>query len=346
MVARAVPAHLEPRRGPPSKARSSPTMRAVRFHRTGGPEVLQVDEISIPEPGPGEVRVRVELAGLNFIDTYLRAGFYDPGPLPAVAGKEGAGHVERLGPGVERPAVGDRVAFFDAGGAYAERVVRPADRLLPLPDGLDFEAAAALPLQGMTAHYLTRTIQPLEPGDTVLVHAAAGGVGHLAVQMAMLAGATVLGTCGSPEKAERLRRLGVDHVIRYEEEDFVERVLEETDGRGVDLAIDGVGRATFTGSVRATRIRGHVVLFGQASGPPDPFRPRDVLGSRTLTSASLFDYVRDRSELLVRAGEVFRWALEGKLEVWIDRVLPLEEAGEAHRLLEGRQTSGKVLLRP
>lgn len=321
-------------------------MRAVRFHRTGGPEVLQLDELPTPDPGPGEALVRVERAGLNFIDTYLRTGFYDPGPLPAGAGKEGAGRVERLGPGAEGSAVGERVAFFDAPGAYAEHVVLPADRLLPVPDGLDLERAAALPLQGMTAHYLTRTIRPLEPGDTVLVHAAAGGVGHLAVQMAKRAGATVFGTCGSPAKAERLRRLGVDLAILYQEEDFVERVLGETGGRGVDLAIDGVGRATFLGSVRATRVRGHVILFGQASGPPEPVRPREVLGSRTLTGASLFDYVRDRAELLDRANDVFRWAVEGQLEVWIDRVLPLEEAGEAHRLLEGRQTSGKVLLRP
>jgi NADPH2:quinone reductase len=321
-------------------------MRAVRFHRTGGPEVLQVDEIPVPEPGPGEVRVQVERAGLNYIDTYLRSGLYDPGPLPAIAGKEGAGRVERLGPGVRGMAEGDRVAFFDARGGYAERVVHAEARVLPLPDGLDSTLGAALLLQGMTAHYLTRTIRPLLPGDTVLVHAAAGGVGHLTVQMARLAGATVFGTCGSAGKAERLRILGVDHVIRYDEEDFVERVLEGTGGRGVDLAIDGVGRATFVGTVRATRVRGHVVLFGQASGPVEPFRPREILGSRTLTTATLFDYTRDRGELIGHAEDVFGWALDGKLEVWIDRVLPLEEAAHAHRLLENRQTSGKVLLEP
>ena len=321
-------------------------MRAVRFHRTGGPEVLQVDEVPVPEPGPGEVRVQVERAGVNYIDTYLRSGLYDPGPLPAVAGKEGAGRVERLGPGVQRLAEGDRVAFFDARGSYSEQVVLPAERLLPLPDGLDPALGAALPLQGMTAHYLTQTIRPLAEGDTILIHAAAGGVGHLAVQMARLAGATVFGTCGSAEKAKRLRALDVDHVIRYDEEDFVERVLEGTAGRGVDLAIDGVGRATFPGTVRATRVRGHVVLFGQASGPLEPFRPREVLGSRTLTTATLFDYTRDRQELLGRAEGVFGWALEGKMKVWIDRILPLEEADHAHRLLEGRQTSGKILLEP
>jgi NADPH2:quinone reductase len=318
----------------------------VRFHRTGGPEVLQVDEVPVPEPGPGEVRIRLDRAGLNYIDTYLRSGFYDPGPLPAVAGKEGAGRVDGLGPGVRGWAEGDRVAFFDARGAYAERIVHAAERLIRIPDGLDPLLGAALPLQGMTAHYLTRTIRPLAPGDAVLVHAAAGGVGHLAVQMARLAGAVVFGTCGSEEKARRLRTLGVDLVIRYDEEDFVERVLQATGGRGVDLAIDGVGRATFQGTVRATRIRGHVVLFGQSSGPVEPFRPREVLGSRTLTTATLFDYARDRDELDRRAEEVFGWAREGKLDVWIDRILPLEEAGQAHRLLENRQTSGKVLLEP
>ena len=318
----------------------------MRFHRTGGPEVLQVDEIPVPEPGPGEVRIRLERVGLNYIDTYLRSGFYDPGPLPAVAGKEGAGRVDRLGPGVRGLAEGDRVAFFDARGAYAERIVHDAERLLPLPEGLDPLLGAALPLQGMTAHYLTRSIRPLSPGDAVLVHAAAGGVGHLSVQMAKLAGAVVFGTCGSAWKAERLEALGVDQVIRYDEEDFVERVLEATGGRGVDLAIDGVGSATFQGTVRATRVRGHIVLFGQSSGPVQPFRPREVLGSRTLTTAILFDYTRDREELSRRAEEVFGWALEGKLEVWIDRILPLEEAAQAHRLLEHRQTSGKVLLEP
>lgn len=305
-----------------------------------------MDEVPVPEPGPGEVRIELEWVGLNYIDTYLRSGFYDPGTLPALAGKEGAGRVERLGPEVQGVAEGDRVAFFDAPGAYAERVVHRAERLLPLPDDLDLRLGAALPLQGMTAHYLTRTIRPLAAGDTVLIHAAAGGVGHLAVQMARLAGATVFGTCGSAAKAERLQGLGVDHVIRYDAEDFVARVLEATGGRGVDLAIDGVGHATFPGSVRATRIRGHIILFGQASGPVEPFRPREVLGSRTLTTASLFDYGRDREELLGRAAEVFGWALAGNLEVWIDRILPLEEAGRAHRLLELRQTSGKVLLEP
>lgn len=325
-------------------------MQAIRFHRHGGPEVLQLDQVPVPAPGRGEVRVAIHASGVNFIDVYLRSGYYPSGPLPAVAGKEGAGVVEAVGPGagqaVDGPAVGDRVAFFDAAGAYAERVVIPAERAIPLPDGVDFEAGAALPLQGMTAHYLTQTIRPLAPGDRVLIHAVAGGVGLLATQMAKLSGAEVIGTCSTREKAERARAAGADHVILYTETDFVAEVERLTGGRGVDLAIDGVGRSTFTGSVASTRVRGHVILFGQASGEPEPIRPRKLLGSRTLTSATLFDYARERRELLARAAAVFGWHREGRLDPHVDRVLPLAEAAEAHRLLEGRKTSGKLLLVP
>jgi len=319
-------------------------MRAVRFHRTGGPEVIQIDEVTVPEPGLGEVRIRVRYAGVNFIDTYLRAGSYDPGPLPATAGREGAGVVDAVGMAVDHPRVGERVAFFDARGSYAEAVVIPASRAIPVPRGLDDLQAAALPLQGMTARYLTREIRPLGPGDSVLIHAAAGGVGHLAVQLAKRAGATVFGTCSTDEKAARVRALGADHVIRYDQVDFADVVRELTGGRGVDLAVDGVGRATFLDSVRATRVRGHLILFGQASGPPDPIRPRDVLGSRTLTTASLFDYARTREELMGLAGPLIGEAAEGRLAAWIHQVLPLEEAARAHELLESRRTIGKVLL--
>lgn len=322
-------------------------MKAVRVHEHGGPEVLRLEEVPVPDPGEGEARVRLRFAGLNFIDVYRRTGFYPvPGGLPAIPGSEGSGLVDAVGPGVTEVAVGYRVAFWDAPGAYAEAMVHRAERLLPLPAGVDFQAGAALPLQGMTAHYLTRGIRPLGAGDTVLIHAAAGGVGLLAVQMAKLAGATVIGTCSTEEKAERARAAGADHVIRYTERDFVEETRRLTGGAGVDLAIDGVGRATFEGSVAATRVRGHVILFGQASGEPEPIRPRKLLGSRTLTCASLFDYARDRDELLARAADVFGWHAEGRLAVHIDRVLPLAEAAEAHRLLEGRKTSGKVLLEP
>ena len=329
----------------------SDTIHAVRFHEHGGPEVFRVEEVPRPEPGEGEVRVGVRFAGVNFIDVYRRTGFYPvPGGLPAIPGAEASGVVEAVGPGVTEVSVGDRVAFWDASGAYAGAVVHRAERLLPLPDGVDFEAGATLPLQGMTAHYLTHTIRPLGPGDTVLIHAAAGGVGLLAVQMAKLAGARVIGTCSTEEKAERVRATGADHVIRYTEQDFVEetkRLTRRSDGSdGVDLAIDGVGRATFTGSVAATRVRGHVILFGQASGPPDPIEVRKLLGSRTLTSATLYDYSSDREEMLARARQVFGWHADGKLQVHVDRVLPLAEAAEAHRLLEGRKTSGKLLLQP
>lgn len=319
-------------------------MKAIRVHQHGGPEVLRLDELLLPEPGEGEARVRLSFAGVNFIDVYRRTGFYPVPELPAISGSEGAGAVEAVGPGVEEIAVGDRVAFWDAPGAYAEAVVHRAERLLPLPDEVGLEAGAALPLQGLTAHYLTRTIRPLGAGDTVLIHAAAGGVGLLAVQMAKLSGATVIGTCSTAEKAERARAAGADHVVLYTEKDFVAEVERLTGGRGVDLAIDGVGRATFEGSVAATRIRGHVIFFGQASGAPDPIQPRKLLGSRTLTCASLYHYAADRDEMLDRAREVFGWHREGRLEVRIDRTLPLAEAAEAHRLLEGRKTSGKLLL--
>jgi NADPH2:quinone reductase len=321
-------------------------VKAVRFHRHGGPEALQVDEVPAPEPGPGEARIAVRAVGVNFLDVYLRTGLYDSGPLPAVAGREGAGVVEAVGPDAGGWRPGDRVAFCDARGAYAESVVHAADRLVPLPDGLDFRAGAAVLLQGMTAHYLLRAIRPLGPGDRVLIHAAAGGVGGLAVQIAKLDGAFVFATCSSEEKAAAARAAGADQVILYTRAAFADEVLRATDGRGVDLVLDGVGRSTFTDSVRAARVRGHVVLFGQSSGEPDPIRPRRLLGSRTLTSASLFDYVRGRDELRERAREVFAWLESGRLRLAIDSVLPLAEAAEAHRRLEGRASRGKILLEP
>lgn len=321
-------------------------MKAVRFHEHGGPDVFRFEDLPLPEPGEGEVRVGVRFVGVNFIDIYRRTGFYPVPELPIIPGAEASGVVEAVGPGVTEVAEGDRVAFWDAPGAYAEAVVHRAERLLPLPEGVGFEAGATLPLQGMTAHYLTHTIRPLAAGDSVLIQAAAGGVGLLAVQMAKAAGATVIGTCSTEEKAARVIAAGGDHAILYSEEDFVEETLRSTGGEGVDLAIDGVGRATFEGSVAATRVRGHVILFGQASGAPEPIQPRELLGSRTLTCASLYDYSRERDEMLGRARQVFGWHAEGRLDVHVDRVLPLAEAAEAHRLLEGRKTSGKLLLEP
>jgi NADPH2:quinone reductase len=315
--------------------------------------VLRLEEVPLPEPGRGQVRVRVAAAGVNFIDVYKRTGFYDGGPLPVVPGQEGAGVVDAVGPGVDGVGAGDRVCFWDAAGTYAEAVLVAAARAIPVPGegaaGLrpvDLHAAAALPLQGMTAHYLTHGIAPLAPGQVVLIHAAAGGVGLLAVQMAKIAGATVLGTCSTREKAERARAAGCDHVILYTETDFVAAVQAATGGRGADLVIDGVGRATFEGSVRAARVRGHVILFGQASGEPEPIRPRRLLGSRTLTTASLAEYARDRAEMLGRAAAVFRWYGEGRLDLHVDAVLPLADAAAAHRRLEARETTGKLLLQP
>jgi len=319
-------------------------VKAIRVHSAGGPEVLVLDEVPEPSPGPGEARVRMAFAGVNFIDVYLRSGLYSAGPLPARLGKEGCGVVEAVGDGVTEVAPGDRVAFADGAGAYAERVVLPAHRLLPVPEALGDEAAAALPLQGMTADYLVRTIGHVGEGDAVLVHAVAGGVGLLACQMAKAAGATVLGTCSTEAKAAAARAAGCDHPILYTEEDFAERALELTGGRGCDVVLDSVGRSTFHGSVRATRLRGTLVVFGQSSGMIEPFSPRPVLGSRTLVSSTLFDYIRERGEMVERWERVAGAAAAGTLDVSIDRIVPLAEVADAHRALEARETSGKVLL--
>lgn len=320
-------------------------MRAVRIHDPGGPEAMRLEEIPTPEPGPGEVRIRVAAAGVNFIDVYHRSGFYPLPSLPAGLGREGSGTVEAVGAGVDGFVEGDRVAFVDAPGAYADEVLLPAARAVPVPDTVELETAAACLLQGMTAHYLLHTLGRVTTGDRVLVHAAAGGVGLLAVQMAKAAGAYVVGACGSEEKAARARQAGADACV-LTGGDWVAAVLAATDGRGVDLALDGVGRATFEGSVRATRVRGQIVLFGQASGEPEPIRPRRLLGSRTLSCASLFDYVRERAELLERAAAVFDAIAAGRLAIHVDRRFPLAEAADAHRRLEGRQSSGKILLVP
>ncbi len=319
-------------------------VRAIRFHRPGGPEVLSLDEIPLPRPGPGEALVRLALAGVNFVDIYHRSGLYAAGPLPARLGKEGVGQVVAVGPGVDRVAPGERVAFAEATGSYADAVVLAADRLLPVPEGMGDELAAALPLQGMTADYLVRTIGRVAPGDRVLVHAAAGGVGRLAVQLAKHAGAIVIGTCSTPEKALAAAAAGCDHTILYGAVDFAAEALRLTGGRGCDLVLDSVGQATFSGSVRATRLRGILVVYGQSSGMIEPFSPRPVLGSRTLVSATLFDYVRDRAELVERWRRICGEHAAGRLDVAIDRVLPLAQAAEAHRLLASRATAGKLLL--
>lgn len=322
-------------------------MRAVRVHELGGPEVLTVDDIDVPEPGSGEVRVRIAAAGLNFIDTYHRDGKYPLEP-PAIIGVEAGGTVDAVGPGVDGLSEGDRVAYTGQRGAYAEQQVVPADAVVRIPDELETQPAVAALLQGMTAHYLTHDTFPLSEGDVALVHAAAGGVGHLLTQICKLKGATVVATCGSHEKAKQVTDHGADEVVVYTEEDFVEAVGSFTDGRGVDVVYDGVGQATFLDGLDCLRKRGMMVLYGQASGPVEPLDPQELNkhGSLFLTRPSLFHYVDEREELERRASDLYGWLASGDIEVRIDRTFPLEDAAEAHRYLEGRNTQGKVLLVP
>ena len=322
-------------------------MKAIRVHQCGGPEALIYEEVLLPEPGPGEVRVKVEAAGVNYIDTYHRTGLY-PLPTPFTLGMEGAGVVDIVAPDVTLVKPGDRVAWCMARGAYAEYAVVPANKMVPIPATITTEVAAALILQGMTAHYLALSTYPLKPGDTALIHAAAGGVGSLLVQVAKRAGATVYGTVGSEDKAELARQAGADEVILYREDDFEAEVQRLTGGRGVDVVYDSVGATTFDKSLNCLRPRGLLALFGQSSGPVPPFNLQvlNQKGSLFVTRPTLGHYIQDRRELISRAGDVFIWAAGGELAVRIDRTLPLSQAAEAHRLLESRQTAGKVLLLP
>jgi NADPH2:quinone reductase len=321
-------------------------MKAIRMETTGGPEVLRLAEVPSSVPAPGQVRVRVEAAGLNFIDVYHRTGLYAV-PLPATPGLEGAGKVEALGPEVTGLAVGDRVAWANAPGSYAEEVVAPADRLIKVPAGVDGRTAAALMLQGMTAHYLVETVYPLERDDACLVHAAAGGVGLLLVQMAKRKGARVFATVSTEEKAALARKAGADSVILYAKQDFATEVKRLTGGRGVQVVYDSVGMATFDKGFECLALRGMMVLFGQSSGVVPPVSPAILAkGSFLLTRPTLFHFTADRASLEWRAGEVLGLAASGALEVRIGRTFPLAEAADAHRALEGRQTTGKVLLIP
>jgi NADPH2:quinone reductase len=322
-------------------------MRAIRIDAFGGPEVLRLAELPSPSPGPGQLLVRVEAAGLNFIDVYHRIGLY-PNPLPFVPGLEGGGVVTALGPGVAGFREGDRVAWTNILGSYAESMLLPADRAVTLPAALDTRVAAALMLQGMTAHYLCTSTFPLAKGHTCLVHAAAGGVGLLLVQMAKRRGARVIGTVGSEAKARLAREAGADEVILYTQEDFLAAVKRTTGGRGVDVVYDGVGKDTAEKSLDCLAPRGMMVFFGNASGPVAPIDPLLLSrkGSLFLTRPTLFHYVADRASLETRAAAVLGDAAAGRLAVRIDRSFPLAEAAEAHRALEGRQTTGKVLLIP
>jgi NADPH:quinone reductase len=330
-----------------SNAEGKTNMKAIQIHQHGGPEVLVYGEAPLPEPGPGQARVKIAAAGLNYIDTYHRNGLY-PAPLPLIPGMEAAGVVDIVGPDVAVVKPGDRVAYCMALGANAEYAVVPADKLVPLPANLTFGTAAAVLLQGMTAHYLAFSTYPLQPGDVALVHAAAGATGSLLVQMAKRAGAVVIATVGSQEKAELARGDGADHAIVYTETDFEQEVQRITAGRGVDVVYDSVGQSTFDKGLNCLRPRGLMALFGQASGPVPAFdlQVLNQKGSLFVTRPSLGHYVATRSELLSRAGDVFMWVADGDLRVRIDRTLPLSQTAEAHRLLQSRQTAGKVLLIP
>lgn len=319
---------------------------AVQVHETGGPEVLRWEAREPSEPGPGQVRVALAAAGLNYIDVYFRTGLY-PRPLPFVAGLEGAGTVEAVGPQVRSLAVGDRVAWSGVPGSYAEQVLGPAEQMVRVPEGVPLETAAAVMLQGMTAHYLVHGVRSTSPGDVALVHAGAGGVGLLLLQMLRAAGVHLIATCSSAEKEAWCRQAGADHVVRYTECDFPEAVREITQGAGCHVVYDSVGQSTFDGSLACLRPRGQLVLFGQSSGPVPPFEVQRLgRASLFLTRPSLAHYVATREELEQRAGEVLGAVASGGLRVRIGARFPLDRAPEAHRVLEGRATIGKVLLLP
>ncbi len=322
-------------------------MKAIRIHQVGGPETMQLEEIPQPEPAPGETRVRLEAIGVNYIDTYHRTGLY-PLNLPFTPGIEGAGVVAEVGPSVEHFRVGDRVAFANSLGAYSEEKVVAVKDLAKLPEGMESRTAAAAMVQGITAHYLTHSTFPLEPGHKVLIHAAAGGVGLLLVQLAKRLGATVFGTVSNEEKAEAARAAGADHVILYTQTDFATEVEKLADGKGVDVVYDSVGKETYERSMACLVPRGLLVLYGNASGPVPPIDPLTLgkAGSIFLTRPTIAHYTRDRREFLGRVEEIFSWIQSGELRLTVDRALPLSEAAEAHRLLEGRKTKGKLLLVP
>ena len=322
-------------------------MKAIRIHQVGGPEAMRLEDLPDPTPGAGEALVAVEASGVNFIDVYHRTGLYKTA-LPLTLGQEGAGTVLATGDGVSDVRKGDRVAWFGAFGSYATRAVVPAQRLVAVPDGVSTRQAAAVMLQGMTAHYLARSTYALKPGDVCIVQAAAGGVGLLLTQIATRLGATVLGTVGSEAKARLAREAGAARTVDYTKEDFVAAAKELTGGRGVQVVYDSVGRTTFDGSLASLAPRGMLVSFGQSSGAVPPFDPLRLSqgGSLYLTRPTLAHYVASREELLSRAGEVLGWVRDGTLRVRVDREVPLADAAAAHRALEARETAGKVLLIP
>ena len=326
-------------------------MRAIAIDRFGGPEVLDARDVEVPALQPGEARVRVAFAGVNYLAVYMRSGAYARSdtyrtPLPMVLGMEGAGSIDALGPGVEGLEPGQRVAWCIVRGAYAEYAAVPAWRLVPVPDEVPLDVACALMLQGSTAHYLTHSAWKLRAGDVCVVHAGAGGVGQLLIQLAKRCGATVIATVGTPEKAVIARSRGADHTILYREVDFRDEVRRITDDRGADVVYDSVGRDTVHKSIRSLRRRGLCVMFGASSGQVDCIAPLELAeaGSVFFTRPHLADYMRDGTEIRARAQDLFNAFADGKLQVTIDRVFPLAEAAAAHRVLEGRESRGKLLL--
>jgi NADPH2:quinone reductase len=322
-------------------------MNAIQIHSTGGPEVLQLAELPIPAPGPGQVLIRVEAIGVNFIEVYFRKGTYKA-TMPLVPGSEAAGTVEELGPGVTGFKDGDAVASVGVLGSYAEYALVPASQLVKVPAGLAPEQAAAAMLQGMTAHYLATSTYPLKAGDTALVHAGAGGVGLLLTQIATRMGARVITTVSTREKAELSREAGAAEVILYTEQDFEAETKRITGGKGVDVVYDSVGKTTFDGSLNCLRPRGMLALFGGSSGPVPPFDLIQLSGKGSLfiTRPTLWHYVATRAELDWRAGEVLGWAAKGDLKLRTEHVYPLADAAQAHTDLEARKTTGKILLEP
>ena len=322
-------------------------MKAVRVNQYGGPEVMSYEEVDMPKPGPGDVLVKIEAAGIHYIDTYQRSGLYQI-PLPATLGLEAAGTVTEVGAEVSHFNSGDRVAYTSVPGAYAEHASVPEDKLVSLPEGVSFNQGAAAMLQGCTAHYLSQSTYPIKNGDSCLIHAAAGGVGLLLIQMAKMAGAFVIGTVSTEEKAELARAAGADEVILYNDVDFETEVKRITDGKGVNVVYDSVGKTTFDKSIDCLARLGYMVLYGNASGPVTEFNPATLgpKGSLFLTRPTLFDYTADRESLDWRSGDVFNWIREGKLNLRLEHFYALADVQDAHRALEGRQTTGKVILTP
>jgi len=333
---------------------ASSKMKAVRVHQLGGPEVLRYEDVEAPEPRHDEALVEVAACGVNYLDIYYRSGFHWGGhhgrALPYTPGAEGAGTVLAVGRGVTEVRVGDRVAhgISNGQGSYADLAAVPERHLVPVPEAVDLRSAAAAMLQGMTAHYLTRDTYPVAPGDAVLVHAAAGGTGLLLVQMAKMLGARVFGTVSTPEKARVAKEAGADAVIDYTGVDFAEEVRQLTDGRGVNVVYDSVGKSTFEQSLNTLAPRGCMVIFGQSSGAVPPFDTAvlNAKGSLTLSRPSLTHHTTTRAEILARGGDVLQWIEAGRLAIRIGSTLPLSQAAKAHRLLSSRNTTGKILLIP